>query len=179
MTISKLYLWVHPGALPVRTLTLQAWDNVIEACKINTGWGLLETTMAATPSYGTHPENSEVPWNCRVPYGSASACKQSDARLRHHLKSVSELEMKAARLLEERFLFWPHGNFVDARLPQHVQYLQGKLKLEGFPYMLQSIVVYGLMPDVCVEWQAHDFGLHQISRQVVNAGLLPQRFERR
>ncbi|NOQ56254.1 MAG: hypothetical protein GQ477_05625, partial [Nanohaloarchaea archaeon] len=73
----------------------------------------------------------------------------------------------------DRFHVWPCGNFIEANDKNHLEKLEELLNVEARPILPNrfdeyffEINCYGLIPDICVEWQRCDFGLNKICYDV-------------
>ncbi|MCK4809010.1 MAG: hypothetical protein KAS90_05280 [Candidatus Aenigmarchaeota archaeon] len=170
--IRQLLVWVHPGHVPVRENTLEEWKSVIEILEHEPRVALIETTMVGTLDM---PKDA-----CRMPYGDYYEIFRDKPDAQKHMIKVGELELLAKEKLGDRYHVWPCGNFIDANDKNNLDKLEDLLNVEAraiFPDCFDAyffeIYCYGLIPEICVEWQRYDFGLSKICYDVKGQKLYP------
>jgi len=179
--IRSLVLWVHPGHQPVTDEVLDSWRNMINVLEYEPRVALLETSNASNSAnhLARHPEDRNVYWFTRQPYGEVEHLEGSHEREVKHQKEISKLERLAKQFLGDRFHVWPHGNFLENNF-YHLKYLQDTFNIEsrvlipGRPEVLfATIACYGLKPDACVEWQMYDMGIRSLTHKIIGGSEHP------
>jgi len=172
--IRQLFVWVHLGHVPVSENILEEWKSVIEILEYEPRVALIETTMVGTLDM---PKEA-----CRMHYGEYYEKYRENSDAGEHMAKVGKLELLAKEKLDDRFHVWPCGNFIDANNKKHLNKLESLLNIEAraiFPDCFDAyffeIYCYGLIPDICVEWQRCDFGLNKICYDVKGQKLYPGR----
>jgi len=159
--ISDLYIWVHPGNSTQRIRILREWKASLIYISRNPHAALVETTNTRN----------------HVPYGQiADQCSDD----KEHLEAVGKLESMAASLFGDRFLIWPHANFIYGRSEEHEQTLRKAFNvtrriMDGHrtEKLFRFAACFGLEPEACSYWQAYDYGLHKLAHDYGNHGLSP------
>src|SRR3989338_2318681 len=183
--IRELMIWVHPGHCPVGDDVIQSWRDVIDVLQYEPRTSLIETTMVDDPDRVNEPylwpevKDIDNCWNCRVPYGQyVEKRNELNGRSIDYMRNIGQLEELSKQLLDERYVHWPHGNFINGRDRRHIEYLKEVFNLEEDEYglLVREISCYGLLPDTCVEWQWFDFGLQILAPYVKNYKLSPDKY---